>query len=365
MDATRFDRFVKSCAAVGDRRGLLRRLAGLPLLSSLVVVVLKDEGTTAKKKKKKKKKCAKAGQTTSKKRKKCCAGLAKDAASICAMPSSCMPATCTPAVCGSTPDGCGGTLSCGGCAGNTLCVGGACQPCDVCLSGCTFSKVQAAINAAAPGETIRICAGAYNENLTVNQGKNLSLIGAGQGNGAGNTILQGTGAAAVVAIVMGATVHLENLRVTGGGTVQFGGGIFNDGGIVTATNCTVTGNTCTSNGGGVDNSGTMTLTGCTITGNNADFRGGGIGNSGTLFLANTIVSSNTAVDWGGGIYNFTGPVTLDAASRVTGNHAKPADPDGGGGIYKQGGTVTLNGAVVSGNTPTNCSPLNTIAGCNG
>jgi hypothetical protein len=48
-------------------------------------------------------------------------------------------------------------------------------------------------------------------------------------------------------------------------------------------------------------------------------------------------------------------VTLDATSRVTGNHTNPGDPDSGGSIFNQGGTVTLSGGdTVSGNTPDNC-----------
>lgn len=45
----------------------------------------------------------------------------------------------------------------------------------VCPSGCQFSKIQDALNAAQPGDTIEIKAGTYEENLTVN--KSVKLIG--------------------------------------------------------------------------------------------------------------------------------------------------------------------------------------------
>ncbi|MFM2208239.1 MAG: hypothetical protein RL213_2214, partial [Bacteroidota bacterium] len=43
-------------------------------------------------------------------------------------------------------------------------------------SGNSYGTIQAAINAAASGDIITVCAGTYNENLTIN-GKNISLIG--------------------------------------------------------------------------------------------------------------------------------------------------------------------------------------------
>ena len=53
-------------------------------------------------------------------------------------------------------------------------------------------------------------------------------------------------------------------------------------------------------------------------------------------------------------------MTLDN-SHVTGNDAA----GGGGGIYTSDGSVTLNNSGVTVNTPDNCEPLGTIAGCAG
>ncbi len=334
MDETRVDALARAVGAGSSRRVLLAGLRG----GLLAMLSLARGGADAvAKKKRKKKKCAKAGQPTSKKRKKCCKGLVKDGTGVCA--AACTPATCAPTACGSVPDGCGGTLSCGGCSAPTpLCISQTCQPCDVCASGCFYDAVQPAIDAALAGETIRLCPGIYAGNLLID--RSLTLIGAGDGNGAGNTILQGTGMNPAVFIDdLADSVTLQHLRITGNGTSSaLGGGILVGGG-------------------------TLELIACTVTGNTA-FYGGGIFNRGTLILTESVITDNLATEFGGGIYN-DGTVTIDDASRVTGNNADLTDPDSrGGGIYNDGGTVTLsNTENVTGNSPDNCAPNGTVAMC--
>lgn len=325
MDHSRFDALVRSWATVlGTRRqALATGIVGAGLLHAVGLI----DGSAKKKHKHKKKKCAKTGQATSKKRKKCCKGLTRDEDGVCLRSGDCIPTTCGPTDCGKVPDGCGGTLDCR-CSGDAICVDGECQPCDVCLDGCIFDTVQAAINAASAGETIRICPGAYKEKLIID--RNLTLIGAGDGNGAGNTILQGGGPGLVVFVPDSKSVTLEHVRVTGGtlGGIQTGLGA-----KLALIACTITGNATTNSGGGIQVFGdTLTLTDCRITGNRADQNGGGI-------------------------FNDFGTVTLDAASRVTGNTSDTSNPDSGGGIFNQSfGTVILASALnVTGNFPDNCN----------
>lgn len=76
------------------------------------------------------------------------------------------------------------------------------------------------------------------------------------------------------------------------------GGIFN-GGTLTMTNCTVSGNSALLLAAGIKNEGTLTLVSCTVTNNRTTggtpTRGQGIGSYGTaVILRNTIVAANVA-----------------------------------------------------------------------
>jgi hypothetical protein len=143
MDAYRFDTLVASLVT-SNRRGLVRFLAALPLLSPLAFL---DEGAEAAKRGQRpgnhrqpvdaarKKKCAKAGQKTSKKRKRCCQGLVKNASGVCVAPSPppvCPPVcpkcqTCTTATAGCVPVANGTACSDGSpCTRPDTCQGGVC-----------------------------------------------------------------------------------------------------------------------------------------------------------------------------------------------------------------------------------------------
>lgn len=417
----RFDPRLEACIPTGQRcpshkpRGKKgRRLSCAQCCQRLVVTDARGKRVCA---------CTPAGQSCiSGGASQCCSGLCDG--SICQAGSTCAqhcPGCCSgDDICqaGTSAAACGaGGAVCTACPGTALCdASGACLACDVCPSGCPFTSVQAAIDATSPRlSTIRVCAGIYAGNLTIT--RDLTLIGAGDGNAAGDTILQGTGSTSAVSISdNNQDVTLQALRITGGGgAATQGGGVSHLGRSLTMTDCTVTGNSVAASGGGVFsasgrsvvmtrctvsdnhatsgaepgggivNSGQMTLTYCLINGNTAAGHfGGGIYSTdatGDLTLINCVVSGNgaafgagilvnagilqlsdgssvtgnTAGVRGGGIYNFAS-TTLNASS-VTGNSAA----NDGAGIYNQaGGTVSLqNGSSVNGNTvggtPNNCA----------
>src|SRR5215218_2894934 len=98
----------------------------------------------------------------------------------------------------------------GQCCTGAVAEGGVCQACHVCTSGCRFSTVQSAIDAANVGDTIVICPGTYVENLTI--ARDVRLSGGADASGVSVTTLQGTGTASVVTAKT-ANVALQRLRI--------------------------------------------------------------------------------------------------------------------------------------------------------
>jgi hypothetical protein len=102
-----------------------------------------------------------------------------------------------------------------------------------------------------------------------------------------------------------------------------------------------------------------------VSGNTAIYGGAGIFSYNTgssVTLSDTIVSGNTA-PLGAGIANYFGGSVLLTDSIVSGNIATVV----GGGVFTfAGGTVTLTGtSTIVDNTPDNCYPPGSVAGCTG
>ena len=170
-----------------------------------------------------------------------------------------------------------------------------------------------------------------------------------QGPGANRlTVERAAGASfdeAIVYVEFGQTASLSGLTIANGDH----GGILNDGGTLTVSGCTISGNSAYvpgsffGSGGGIFNNGTLTLTGSAVTGNTA-YAGGGIENEGTLTVRGSILSGNTAQLGGGGIYNV-GTATVRGSS-LSGNTAGSE----GGGIYNAAsGKLSIKGSSLTGN----------------
>ena len=153
-----------------------------------------------------------------------------------------------------------------------------------------------------------------------------------------------------------------------------GGAISTRNGQGTLTDDRFTGNTAGGGGGAVLNDcrehengpcGTFAISGSTFAGNTAA-AGGAIVNDFTLTVADSTLTGNAATDpvsgYGGGLDNLgTGRAALTNTA-ITGNQASV---DGGGAYTAEGGFVALTRTQVRSNTPDNCAPSSSIAGCAG
>ena len=80
---------------------------------------------------------------------------------------------------------------------------------DVCPSGCSYSSIQAAVNAASNGDTITVDAGTYTENVRI--AKSINLVGAG----ATSTSVNANYVGAHVFEVTTNSVNISGFTVTG------------------------------------------------------------------------------------------------------------------------------------------------------
>ncbi len=126
-----------------------------------------------------------------------------------------------------------------------------------------------------------------------------------------------------------------------------GGGIYNaQGSQLTVTNCTISGNS-SAYGGGVWNAGTLTISGCAIVANsvvssNSYAGGGGVANVDQLTMFNCTVSGNSSLGPGGGVYTDSTTTLTVTNCTIAGNSA-----DLGGGIYSTRGAAILNNTIVA------------------
>jgi hypothetical protein len=253
------------------------------------------------------------------------------------------------------------------------------SPC-VQVRGACYATVQAAVDAAHDGDTVRVPAGQFAGGVIVT--KSITLAGAGADRtalvGGEHVLTIGTWMAPsepTVSIggltLRGGRAHSspESLDFSGTDGVQAGGGGLEIpaaadtylGATVTVTDSVITDNQAIPVDSQLPTADQESFWPrcpdgfCTFAG----ARGGGVENWGTLSLVRTTVSNNlaggplTSDAEGGGIFSWNG-LTLDH-STVTGNTAVAVAPHGryaeGGGVFMAGGTnLTMHGSSVSGNT---------------
>ncbi len=232
----------------------------------------------------------------------------------------------------------------------------------VCASGCTYTTIQAAIDASSNGETITVKNGTYSENINFN-GKLVTLVSE---NGAALTKIQGTGAAdAVVTFDSGETSSavLDGFTIDNQGSGASARGIkiiassepTIQNSIIEGNVLTIVTNSDPNYGGGIYiNTGGATIISTTIgqsgTANQAN-KGSGIYalNGTSITLNNSNVTFNSGRTYAG-IYlqSMSGTSTL-TNTNVDNNNANGYNV---GGIYANASSISITGGSISNNSGT-------------
>lgn len=232
-----------------------------------------------------------------------------------------------------------------------------------------FPTIQAAINAASPGDTVLVSPGTYVENLNFD-GKAITVTSK---KGPKKTIIDGGAKDSVATFASGeGTGSVLNGFTLRNGRSGFDTPGFGDGGGVriASTSPTITGNSIVDNracaGAGIHISfGSPLVQGNTISRNTQQGCSGGIGGGGigirgagsAQILGNVISSNAMTSSDGGGLALFAAGTPTISGNTITGNAASGLSPcASGGGIYM----VNLSDALIAGNLIAGNS-----AGCGG
>lgn len=239
-----------------------------------------------------------------------------------------------------------------------------------------------AITKANSNDSIEIAIGVYNEKLYID--KNLTFEGAGIQGVDLTTTLDGGGSGPVITIPSSYTVSFKRIIIQNGNNDLNGGGILNQGGLLSLervkvvnnvanngagiystgplnlTDVVISGNNSnknsTSSGGGIylDQSGAASLSRVTLSGNTAIYSSGGIHHQGggTLNLTNVTISGNTA-DKNGAMTNAASSTASLLNSTIANNHVVGTGAAVGG--IANIGTINFKNTLIAGNDDVNCS----------
>ncbi len=191
-----------------------------------------------------------------------------------------------------------------------------------------YTTIQDALEDAADGSTVLICAGFYQEDLVI-AGKTLLVVGI---DGAESTIIAPQSAGSPpMRIRAGAEVELQGLTLTGGEVIS-GGGLECSEATLTLIDSRITDNTASSNGGGLWYYSDGNISSNTFTANTASYNGGGayFYYSGADIDSNTIEGNLSGGD-GAGLFISYSSVNL-SSNTFTSNES--SDDGGGLRIYR-------------------------------
>ena len=227
----------------------------------------------------------------------------------------------------------------------------------VCASGCQYTSINAAIDAATNGDVIVLSAETYAEGDVIDtDGKGITIEGATGKGGAAATIIDGAGTHRVLQCITGegSDTRFENLVIQNG-QANTGGGMYNEGSGPTLVNCSFIGNDSNQDGAAISSSNASpTITDCTFTDNGPAREGGAILHRvGTLTLDGCVFTNNQCEFSGGALYladedggSSVTDCTFIGNSSETGGAATLFGPFTVAGCTFRGNTVTSTGGAL-------------------
>ena len=220
----------------------------------------------------------------------------------------------------------------------------------VCASGCDFSSIQAAINAAISGDTLSLAGETFTEPFTVS--KSLTI----QGAGTENTILQAAESQAlatsrVISVTEGVTITISGVTIRYGkvsGTTfpdGYGAGIFSQGTLNVSQSAIVSNTATYAAGLYIDEGGSANIVDATFSGNICSATYGCAGGIHANQVVILNVSNSTFLrNTGNGIYIFDSTALNVSDSDFISNQTN--------GTYIQGRGIQISGstAAITGST---------------
>lgn len=195
-----------------------------------------------------------------------------------------------------------------------------------------YPSIQAAIDAASAGDTIKVAAGTYTENVKLRSG--ICLEGAG----IDQTIISHNGASGITGKGV-SYVIVKNLTVGGSGCEPGPCGGGGDGGGIS-----------------LSESSNITLQSCRLTGNAALNGGGMFISRSSVAMDHCLIDNNTARNMGGGLMVDADSNVSLANVTVTSNSWSNALGNGGvGGVRAYGSSMKITDSILWGNTDQNFS----------
>lgn len=218
----------------------------------------------------------------------------------------------------------------------------------VCTSGCDHTTMQAALNAAQNGDTVRLLVTSPHTEGDIVVEKSVTIEGLGET----TTILQaaaspGAASSRVFFVAAGVEVSIREMTIRHGDAgSNRGGGLYNEGGDVTLANVQVRDNEAGNGGGIYSAGGTITLHNSEVSDNVADAKGGGVFNGGALVWRDSELLHNEANHQGGGLYNSGSATVYNGTLEFNGVGSDTVSfPSRGGGIYNEGALAIVDSLI--------------------